>query len=321
MGRYALTGFEDANRNREADFFEPVGDAFQVVNGSDTVFTDMSLLRPDTTAAIVSDADVVDSVTVAVEFDDYLDPDILLDEASATLARDSVPAGIAVQQILHEREYLIRVEAIEDSLWVADSLRIIESVRVVDSLLVAGDSVAVAEALAVQPPSVPAPSESRQEDPDRDLPKRTIYLLLSDTLVAEETYEVSVSGVTNINEVADGGGTEEILRALPPVNSTAIADSLALADSILAADSAAATPDSIPPDAVQPDTIRPDTVSGDTIPRDTIQTDDRQVDRTKATLLWDRPGRSVPLGHVQVTGKPVATRRRDRSEREMPPWQ
>ncbi len=297
LGRFVLMAFEDANRNREADFFERTGDGFQVLNGPDTVFTDISLLRPDTTAAIVSDADVVDSVTVTVEFDDYLDPDLSVDEISATLTRDSLPSGIDVQRILHERDYRIYAEAMEDSLWLADSLVIVESERVADSLLTVGDSAAAAEVIDARPQPVPNPSVDRSEDPTRDLPKRTIYLLLSDTLVSDETYEVSVSGVTNINGIADGGGTREFLRAAPLVDSLAIADSIAfadsiaVADSILAADSATVAPDTIPVDAVQPDTVRS-----------------------------DGPGRAVSVGNAQALGAPLPVRRRGWSEREMPPW-
>ena len=339
VGRYVLTAFQDVNRNREADFFEPVGDAFQVINGADTVFTDITLLRPDTTAAIVSDAEAVDSVTVTVEFDDYLDPDAPLTGVLATLQLDSLPAGVGVREIMQEREYLIRTKALEDSLRVADSLRILESIRVADSLRAAGDSVAATEVDEARPRPRPAPPVDRPEEETRDLPKRTIYLLLSDTLIAEETYELSVSGVTNINGVAGGGGTAEIVRAAPPV------DSVAIADSILAADSAAAAldtisqdtirpdtirpdairpdtirPDAIRPDMIRPDTIRPDMIRPDTIPRDTITRDTTGVGPAGATLRRDSQAGATLERGVRAGGTPLSTRRRLWSKRELPPW-
>ena len=311
LGRYVLEAFEDANRNKEADFFEPAGSGFQAISGPDTVFADLTLLRPDTIAAVISDAEADDSVTVAVQFDDYLDPDTPLDGVTAALSRDSVPDRITVWQLLHEREYQTRVEAIEDSLWTADSVLIVESVRVVDSLLAAGDTAAADEALAARPTVVPAPAEGRGEDPDRDLPKRTIFLLLSDTLISDETYEVTVSGVMNINAIAGGGGTEEFMRASPPVDSVAIADSIAAADSLSVADSlpagdsltaagSAAVPDSIPPEVVQPDTIRPDTASGNTAARDPVPPDPPGFLLIGATLLWGRPDPGGSAG-VEVT--------------------
>ena len=314
VGRYVLTAFEDANRNGEADFFEPAGAGFQVLNGADTVFTDMSLLRPDTTAARITDADVVDSVTVAVQFDDYLDPAVPLDGITATLARDSLPDAIQVLQILHERDFLVRAEALEDSLRVKDSLLIAESARVADSLLAAGDSAAAVEVNEARPVLQPATSIDRREDPTRELPKRTIYMLLSDTLIAEETYEVSVAGVTNINGIIEGGGTEEFLRTAPSVDSTAIADS------ILAADSAAAALDDIPQDASQPDTIAPDTVPPDTILRDSVPANTTQVDRRGATLLWDSPGESVTSGIAEIVRTPAVAHRRGRFRPVRPGW-
>ena len=301
VGRYVLTAFEDANRNREADFFEPTGAGFQVLNGADTVFTDMHLLRPDTTAARITDADVVDSVTVAVQFDDYLDPAVPLDGITATLARDSVPDAIQVLQILHERDFLVRAEALEDSL------------RVPDSLLAAGDSAAAVEVNEARFVLQPATLIDPREDPTRELPKRTIYLLLSDTLIAEETYEVSVTGVTNINGIIEGGGTEEFLRPAPPVDSTAIADS------ILAADSAAAAIDDIPQDSGQPDTIASDTVPPDTIIRDRVPADTTQVDRRGATFLWDT-AESAPAVIAEIVPMPVVAHRRGRFRPERPGW-
>ena len=49
----------------------------------------------------------------------------------------------------------------------------------------------------------------------RDLPKRVLYFMLADALAADQLYEFSVAGVTNINGVPDGGGTAEVLREAP----------------------------------------------------------------------------------------------------------
>lgn len=204
LGRYALKAFDDFNRNKEVDFFEPFGDASQVISGSDTVFAYMSLLSSDTTAALVSDADIVDSVTVMVEFDDHLNPETSLDDVLAQITLDSMPSGIEVQKVMHEREYLIRAESIEDSVWVADSIR------------AASDSV-VAEELGMDRPR---PSENRRVDPDRDLPKQAIYILLSNELIFDQTYKVSISGVANINGIKGDNGATDIHRPAPVTDPT-----------------------------------------------------------------------------------------------------
>ena len=323
VGRYVLTAFDDRNRNREADFSEPTGAAFQALGGADTVFVDMSLLQPDTTAAFLSDATVVDSVTVAVEFDDYLDPGVPLDGVTALLMRDSVPDISQVREILHERDFQVRTEASEDSLWVADSVRIEASVRLADSLLAAGDSAAAEEEIDTRPTQEPRPDTNRREDPARDLPKRTIYLLLSDTLVFEEAYEVSVSGVLNINGIAEGGGTEAFLRAAPPVDSVAIADSIMAADSVAAADSAgvdtgaagAAATDAVVPDTAGVPSARPDTVQPDT-----LSPSPGDAGHVGTSLLQDSGDRYARVVGRALLGTSIPTRRRGWSRPEGSPW-
>jgi hypothetical protein len=209
LGNYVLTAFDDFNRNKEIDFFEPFGNSSQVINGSDTVFADISLLSSDTTAAVVSNADVVDSVTVIVGFDDYLNPETSLNDVLVEITLDSIPSSIEVQKVMHEREYLVRAESIEDSVLAADSIRAV------------GDSVAVEEFDLDKP----RPSENRRVDETRDLPKQTIYILLSNELIFDQTYKVFISGVTNINGIKGDNGTAEIYRSAPATDSTNITNS------------------------------------------------------------------------------------------------
>ncbi len=255
LGRYVLVAWVDQNRNRDPDFLEPVGDAFAEIIGVDTLLTEIHLLLPDTTPAFVTDAEVLDSVTVTVEFDDYLDPEVPLGGVIAALALNSFPVGPAVQEILHEREYLARQQVREDSLRaVEDSLMILEATLAADSLLQAGDTAAASEVVEAIPDPPPAPPTPQVEaDEALNLPKRTIYVILSDTLITETQYELSVQGVINLNNVPSGGGTAEIVReAAPPV------DSAAIADSILAADSTGAVLEPTPADTLPPDTLRSD---------------------------------------------------------------
>lgn len=82
------------------------------------------------------------------------------------------------------------------------------------------------------------------------LPGREVYVLLSDTLTSEVPYVVTVSGVTNIVGVADGGGVDTLSYTRPPPP-----------------DTTGAAGDSI---GVQPDTarVRPDTLQ---LSRDTLR--------------------------------------------------
>ena len=214
-GRYDITAFRDQNRNREPDGSELIGTGSEELNPADTVLLDLTLLAPDTTPAMVQNVELVDSLTLAVEFDDFLDPTVELAGVSAFLGPDSLDPA-AVTAIMHERDFLGRMDEIQDSLHLADSIRFEEDRQRIDVLLSVGDSVAAAEIEAelATGPRPPAPRDATELQ-GRDLPKQVLYLLLADTLATDQPYELSVAGVTNINGVPDGGGTAELLREAP----------------------------------------------------------------------------------------------------------
>ena len=210
-GRYEITAFTDQNRNGEPDGIEPIGTGREELNPADTVFLDFSLLAPDTTPAMVGSVEVVDPLTLAAEFDDFLDPDSELAGVSASLGPDSL-RPTEVVTILHERDYLDRRDVIQDSLYVADSLQFVEEQQRIELLRSAGDSIVADEIEeALRTPRPPVVSSERELQ-TRDLPKRVLYLLLADTLTPDQPYELSLAGVTNINGVPGGGGTAEVLR-------------------------------------------------------------------------------------------------------------
>ena len=213
-GRYEITAFRDQNRNREADGSEPIGTGSEELNVADTVLLDLTLLVPDTTPAMVRNVELVDSLTLAVEFDDFLDPAVDLAGVSAFLGPDSLDPA-AVTAIMHERDFLGRMDAIQDSLHLADSIQFEEDRQRIEVLLTAGDSVAAAEIEAELTVLRPPAQRGATELPGRDLPKQMLYLLMADTIATDRPYELSVAGVTNINGVPDGGGTAELLREAP----------------------------------------------------------------------------------------------------------
>ena len=213
-GRYEITAFVDQDRNGGPNDLEPVGTGREVLNPADTVLLNFALLVPDTTPAMVGSVDVVDSLTLAVEFDDFLDPASELTGASASLGPDSVgPAEVAA--IMHERDYMDRRDAIRDSLHVSDSIRFEEDQQRIESLRSAGDSAAANEIESELTPPRPPAQRSESVLRARDLPKQVLYLLLADTLATDQPYELVVQGVTNINGVPDGGGNAEVLREAP----------------------------------------------------------------------------------------------------------
>ncbi len=209
QGTYRVQAFQDVNRNDAADRQEPRAETVRTVTNIDTIFVHLSILAPDTTAAVVASTEAVDSATLRIVFDDYLDPDSSLASVNVGLTREDDGAPRA-DSVLHWHEYQERM----------DSLR---------ARAAAGDAPAVQRQAPV--PARPR-SGGRRGAPGgagggigqtsvgrtplgQPLPGREVYVLLADTLAPDVPYVVSVSGVTNISGTAGGGG-EDTLSYIPP---------------------------------------------------------------------------------------------------------
>jgi len=104
-GRYTIVAYDDLNRNRQADFPERQDVAEVGLNFGDTlVVTELRLLAPDTTAAVLETVSVLDSITLAMAFDDHLDPDLPLETVQVELTREGANAPEVVQ-ILRRPEW------------------------------------------------------------------------------------------------------------------------------------------------------------------------------------------------------------------------
>jgi hypothetical protein len=71
---YEITAFDDRNADAVLDMMEIQGSRRLSIENGDTVFLDFPVLQPDTTPATLVTASALDSVTLLLEFDDYLDP-------------------------------------------------------------------------------------------------------------------------------------------------------------------------------------------------------------------------------------------------------
>jgi hypothetical protein len=272
-GAYRVLAFEDRDRDQEVDPFESQGTGLLSLGPTDTVFIDLVVVPPDTSAAVLVRANVEDSTLVILEFDDWLDPGVPTDALGIELAPvpDSAPGAPVpppappVRRVYHTFSY---AEAL-DSVWKVDSLVVADSIARADSV-----AEAEAEARANEPPadSLGAPPDSlgavgdsarapgragrarpgRRARParaaapkrlpdGRPLPTRELILVLDGPLPPEVRFRVTVSEVTNIVGLGGGGGEAVFFREAP-------------------ADTASVEPDST---AVPPDTasVPPDTVS------------------------------------------------------------
>lgn len=276
-GEYVVSAYLDRNRNGEPDFAEPQGTRPASVEGDaeapdTTIVLDVPLLPNDTTAAQLVRVTVEDSVSLNLSLDDYIDPELPLDDVRVTVMSDSTrgPRPLAV---LHEHE----AEAYRRAL--ADSIARERAVQ--DSVARAQADSTARPAPVDEPPPAPAGQEATgNEEPARPRARQTIIVILDGVLVPEVLYEVEVAEVTNINGVGGGGGTAGVTRPAPeavPADTAQAADSLP-PDTIQAGVAGDAQPavDSLAGDTIPVEPAAPgDTLSGDSLaaPADSMARD------------------------------------------------
>ena len=168
-GRFQLTAFDDRNRDGAVGPMEVQGARVGLVPEADTLYLDIAVLQPDTTPAQITSVTALDSVTVLIELDDYLDPDLPLAGVTVTvLDEDSV--GVSVGSVFHEHEYVAYAEAVADSFAVLDSM----DAAVRDA--VAAEAAAEAAALDSAAAEVGAQDSTTIEEPEDVLVSDTVTI-------------------------------------------------------------------------------------------------------------------------------------------------
>ena len=194
-GRYNLIAFQDRNRNLAPDPSEPVGRRGVLLNEGDTLFADVTILEPDTSAAQLVRAEVVDSTSLRLVFSDYLDPQ----SAGAVAVSLGAPEGETSPQV---------VEVLHPATWQAQ----IDSAR-------AQDAGPEAPGGRVPRPgeTVTVPGQERGGLPRGvPLPRQEVIVKLAEPLAVDVPYQLVVTGVANINLIPFGRGEAAVLRDAPP---------------------------------------------------------------------------------------------------------
>jgi len=248
-GDFVLTGFQDSDRDREVGVRESQGNALASLAAGDTLVLDIAVLAPDTTPAIAGTARALDSVTVVVEFDDYLDPAAPAEEIGVRLTREGGDGAPSIARVFHEGAYQRYVDQLADSFARLDSLDAVARAEqaaatellavdtLADSLASApstADSVAVPgddaepDTLAERPDARPAvqprplpprlapvPGAQGPAPAGRLRPGRRIVGQLDGPLEPDVDYQLRVTAAVNINGLPGGEG-EVTLRYEPP---------------------------------------------------------------------------------------------------------
>ncbi|HSG06826.1 MAG TPA: Ig-like domain-containing protein [Longimicrobiales bacterium] len=119
--RYTLVAFEDRNQNDVVDRMEVQGSRGLLLSGADTAIVPIGVLQPDTTPARLTRATPLDSLTLLLAFDDYIDPTISADQFGVSLTREEGESP-GVEVAFHEYRYVEWRQTVQDSFARLDSL-------------------------------------------------------------------------------------------------------------------------------------------------------------------------------------------------------
>lgn len=153
--RYNLVAFEDRNRNGMVDRMEVQGSRGLLIGGPDTAIVPIGVIQPDTTPARLTRATPLDSVTLLLDFDDFLDPTISAAQIGVSLTREDGEAP-GVENAFHETHYVEWRQAVQDSFARLDSLEGVAraAARRSQAATVAADSGGAAALDSAGPPPV-----------------------------------------------------------------------------------------------------------------------------------------------------------------------
>lgn len=207
-GAYRIVAFDDVNRNRTPDFPERQAATQVTVGPADTlIVSEMELLQPDTTAAVLAAVALVDSVAVALDFDDPLDPDHRLGEVRVTLhplPADSLREG---ERAVEAAELPAIVEVIHGH--IHEARRAQGDPPAPDP---AGGDPPADPAAAGEPEAGGAP----QDPEERIRPGRRLVAILEGPLPPGVRLIVRVEGVENLAGIPGGGGEGTLATPEPP---------------------------------------------------------------------------------------------------------
>jgi hypothetical protein len=197
--RFALVAFDDRNRNLTPDPSEAQGSRPLLVQGQDTLLTDITVLVPDTTPAQLVRAELADSSTLRLVFTDYLDPENV---ARVVVEVEPLEEGRVpeVTGVMHPDAW----EALQDSLAAARDTTERDPQEPVSRVPRPGETMAT-------------PGQERGGLPGGlPLPQQELIATLDEPLAIGRPYRVTSARVINVNGTLQGGGQDTIVRPQPP---------------------------------------------------------------------------------------------------------
>ncbi len=209
-GPVELFALQDLDGDGEEDFGEAVRRYRFQLAAADTVVlppSTLPLLPADTTWAVLEDAEILDSLTLRLEFDDFLDPTAPIEEVlvELTAAVDSTGAVVeaaqgavapGIEQVFHEAGFVVWADSVAEAQDAAHA------------------AAAAAAAAAGDQPDAPLPDTVPPDTvPPDTLPPDTLPpgAVVAGAVVPDSTLEAGVEG-----EILDASAGEGAARPRTP---------------------------------------------------------------------------------------------------------
>jgi len=207
VGEYLAIGYEDVNGNQRADQFDR-SDTLQLrLNAEDALALEFQVFRHDTLGPQLAQVEAIDTITVELQFNSYLDPDSPLSTANVEIFGATDTAAVAIDTVLHAWQYLAWRDSVDEALRLAQ----LAELAAADSL--AEDSLEAAaepDTLGVEPPPLPVePQEELEEEMEEleepaRLPDQRIYVVTT-TRIPSAAHVVRARNLRSLSGL-DGGG-------------------------------------------------------------------------------------------------------------------
>ncbi|UCC48416.1 MAG: hypothetical protein JSV41_13295 [Gemmatimonadota bacterium] len=207
VGDYFAIGYDDVNNNNRADDFDRSDTISVSLGATDTLSLEFRVFRHDTLGPQLFELRSIDSLTVELGFDGYLDPEASLSTANIEMFAVADSAPIALDAVLHAWQYTAWRDSVARARQAAaDTL---ESETPADPGTL-GEA-AARDTSAVQAP-VPerAPGAEQEPGPEQEeeapaiLPDRRIYVIAA-APIPPDTIVVRAQGILNLSGLEGGG--------------------------------------------------------------------------------------------------------------------
>lgn len=196
VGDYFAIGYDDVNNNSRADDFDRSDTISVSLGTADTLSLEFRVFRHDTIGPRLFELRSIDSLTVELAFDGYLDPEAPLSTANVEMFTVADSAPIPLDTVLH---------AWQHTAW-RDSVRRAEQAAA-DTLepdTLAEAATVEAPAAERQPAGEQEPGAEQEEEAPAILPDRRIYVVAA-AAIPPGTVAVRTQGILNLSGLVGGG--------------------------------------------------------------------------------------------------------------------